>query len=183
MKTKTVEDALKCADACRQYIGTSKGPMFGDALVILADEVLRLRKPSLPPSESKREEKPKVKEIKPNGRIVYDYDNIMSAGAKDPQFNYETGECTHGLIGNYLSCNGSPKGCCRAWGPQFRHCCYHLKKEWAESAGAKDEAKDECRARVSGPCEKMSVDPRLCRYCFDPMDEKLAESGEKKEGA
>lgn len=49
----------------------------------------------------------------------------------DEQFDYETGECTHGLIGNYSTCNGSEKGCCREWGLGFEHCCYHLKKEWA----------------------------------------------------
>lgn len=55
---------------------------------------------------------------------------LDSAQKRDPQFDYETGECTHGLIGNYSTCNGDPRGCCRRWGPEFQHCCYHLKKEW-----------------------------------------------------
>jgi hypothetical protein len=48
METKTVEDALKCADACRPTLDKATGPMFGKALVILADEVLRLRRPEPP---------------------------------------------------------------------------------------------------------------------------------------
>lgn len=55
---------------------------------------------------------------------------LDSAQKRDHQFDYETGECTHGLIGNYSTCNGDPRGCCRRWGPEFQHCCYHLKKEW-----------------------------------------------------
>lgn len=49
----------------------------------------------------------------------------------DEQWDSELGECTHGLIGNYFTCNGSKSGCERE---RFRHCCWHLRKEHDEKS-------------------------------------------------
>ena len=58
------------------------------------------------------------------------------AGPCDEQWDDEVGECTHGLIGNYSTCNDSPKGCVDR--ERFKHCCYHLKKEWADRRDCKE---------------------------------------------
>ena len=55
--------------------------------------------------------------------------------ARTDQFDWETGECEHGLIGNYFTCNGKNgpnKGCERS---RFLHCCACMKRDFSLRGG------------------------------------------------
>lgn len=53
-------------------------------------------------------------------------ENCEAERARDDQFDWVVGECTHGLIGSYSTCNGG-NGCERS---RFLHCCFCMKRDF-----------------------------------------------------
>lgn len=66
------------------------------------------------------------------------------------QFDWKTGECERGIIGNYSTCNGSNKGCERS---RFLHCCYCMKRDFMNKQRA--EAAEQKLKAVEGERDSL----------------------------